>query len=447
MSERNSAPPRPAKVAIASMIGTTIEWYDFFLFGTAATLIFNKQFFPSLSPLVGTLAAFATFGVAFVARPIGGIVFGHFGDRIGRKRMLVLSLILMGGATIAIGLLPTYAQIGVFAPILLVITRLLQGLAVGGEWGGAVLMAVEHAPPGKKALYGSAPQAGVPAGLILSLSAFLLVQQLPEEDILAWGWRLPFLASVVLLGVGVYIRRRIAESPDFEKAQKEDRHKGLPLFDLLRSAPRPLLVGILTQVGANVPFWVATVFMLSYGPDEIGVSRGTIMGGLLIACLVDLAAMPICSVLADRYGRRNLLLAGAVYMGLAAFPFFALFNTGTFLGVTAAMVLIIGIGHAVTYAAVAAFLAELFETRYRYTGVSLAYQLGGIISSGPTPFVAAALFAAFGTSSVIALLIAGATVVTIIGLLFTPRSVAAVRSHTDTSVASEAPAEKTPDRV
>lgn len=423
---------RPAKVAFASFIGTAIEWYDFFLFGTAAALVFNSQFFPTLSPAAGTLAAFATFGAAFVARPLGGIVFGHFGDRIGRKRMLVVSLMVMGLSTVAIGLLPTYEQIGVFAPTLLVLARLAQGFAVGGEWGGAVLMAVEHAPPGRRAFYGSWPQAGVPAGLVLSAGAFLLVGQLPEEQFQAWGWRLPFLASIVLVAVGLYIRLQVMESPDFRKVRRSRTVSAFPLLDVLREGKRPLLIGMCTQAAANIPFYMAAVFVLSYGPQQLGISRDVILLSLIAACVLDMVTVPLVAVLADRFSGRTVLLAGAAYMAAIAFPFFWLFDTGSPWLIFLAMVLVVTIGHAVTYSAIASFLAELFPARFRYTGASVAYQVGGMITSGPAPFIAAALLAAAGSSWVISAYIVAGCAVTFLALL-TVKTAKSVNSTSEES--------------
>ncbi|MEU0507669.1 MFS transporter [Amycolatopsis sp. NPDC006125] len=421
VEQQQAARVNPARVAFASFVGTAIEWYDFFLFGSAATLVFNTQFFPTLSPLAGTLAAFATFGVAFVARPLGGIVFGHFGDRLGRKRMLILSLLLMGGGTVAIGVLPTYAQIGLAAPLLLVLVRLVQGFAVGGEWGGAVLMAVEHAPPRRRAFYGSWPQAGVPAGLVLSAAAFLAVQQLPKDQLLSWGWRLPFLASAVLIAVGFYVRSRLSESPEFEQVSQAREVSKFPLKDTLRRSLRSVLVGLFAQAASNIPFYVVTVFVLSYGPGEVGISRSTVLTCLIVASLLDIAAVPLVAVLADRIGRRNVLLAGAVYSALAAFPFFWLIDSGAPAAVLIAMFLFACLGHALSYSAMAGFLAELFDAEHRYTGVSVAYQVGGLITSGPAPFIAAALFAGFGGSWVISLYIVLACAITFTALLFTPR--------------------------
>lgn len=409
---------RPAKVAFASFVGTAIEWYDFFIFGTAAALVFGTAFFPTLSPLSGTLAAFATFGVAFLARPLGAIVFGHFGDRIGRKKMLVFSLVLMGSATVLIGLIPTYDQIGVAAPVLLVIARLLQGFAVGGEWGGAVLMAVEHAPPKRRAFYGSFPQAGVPAGLVLATTAFLLVERLPEEQMMAWGWRIPFLASAGLLIVGMYVRFKIAESPEFENVRRNDRIAERPIVNVLRYHKRPFGVGVLTQSASLVPFYLVTVFVLSYGPNELGLSRQTILLSLLVACILDIFTVPYASSIADRIGPRKMLIYGSMYMAVIAYPFFWLLQTGSGWGVLLAMILIVTIGHAVTYSAVAAYVASLFPADVRYTGASVAYQGGGVVFSAPAPFIATALASATQGQWALAVYIAAACVVTILVLSF-----------------------------
>lgn len=407
---------RPAKVAFASFVGTAIEWYDFFIFGTAAALVFGVAFFPSLSPLSGTLAAFATFGVAFISRPAGAIVFGHFGDRIGRKKMLVLSLVLMGSATVMIGLIPTYDQIGVAAPVLLVAARLVQGFAVGGEWGGAVLMAVEHAPAKKRAFYGSFPQAGVPAGLVLASLAFLLVERLPEDQLLAWGWRIPFLASAVLVAVGLYVRFKLAESPEFEDVRRNKRVADFPIVNVLRHKRRALAVGILTQATSLVPFYLVTVFVLSYGPKELGLSRQTILLSLLVACVFDIFSVPFASMVADRIGPRRMLIYGSVYMAAIAYPFFWLLTTGNGWAVLLAMILIITVGHAVTYSAVAAYVSSLFPADVRYTGASVAYQFGGVVFSAPAPFIAVALSSAIEGQWALAAYVAAACAITFLVL-------------------------------
>jgi metabolite-proton symporter len=407
---------KPAKVAFASFVGTAIEWYDFFIFGTAAALVFGVAFFPSLSPLSGTLAAFATFGVAFFSRPAGAIVFGHFGDRIGRKKMLVFSLVLMGSATVMIGLIPTYDQIGVAAPVLLVVARLVQGFAVGGEWGGAVLMAVEHAPAHRRAFYGSFPQAGVPAGLVLATLAFLLIERLPEEQMMAWGWRIPFLASAGLVAVGVYVRFKLAESPEFEDVRRNKKIADFPILKVLRHEKRALGVGILTQATSLVPFYVVTVFVLSYGPKELGLSRQTILLSLLVACVFDVFSVPYASMVADRIGTRRMLIYGSVYMAAIAYPFFWLLQTGNGWAVLLAMILIITVGHAVTYSAVAAFVSSLFPADVRYTGASVAYQFGGVVFSAPAPFIAVAVSSATDGQWALAAYVAAACAVTFLVL-------------------------------
>jgi metabolite-proton symporter len=416
VDDTEAARTKPAKVAFASFVGTAIEWYDFFIFGTAAALVFGVAFFPSLSPLSGTLAAFATFGVAFISRPAGAIVFGHFGDRIGRKKMLVLSLVLMGSATVMIGFIPAYDQIGVAAPVLLVVARLVQGFAVGGEWGGAVLMAVEHAPAKKRAFYGSFPQAGVPAGLVLATLAFLLVERLPEDQMMLWGWRIPFLASAGLVAVGVYVRFKVAESPEFEEVRRNKKLAEFPILNVLRREKRGLGVGILTQATSLVPFYLVTVFVLSYGPKELGLSRQTILLSLLVACVFDILTVPYVSMVADRIGPRIMLIYGSVYMAAIAYPFFWLLKTGNGWAVLLAMILIITIGHAVTYSAVAAYVSSLFPADVRYTGASVAYQLGGVVFSAPAPFIAVALSSATDGQWALGVYVAAACAVTFVVL-------------------------------
>ena len=298
-------------VAVASMIGTTIEWYDFFLYGTAAALIFNRLFFPTFDPLVGTLASFGTYTVGFVARPIGGIVIGHYGDRIGRKSMLVLTLLIMGVATFGIGLLPTYAQVGPWAAVSLVVLRLAQGFAVGGEWGGAVLMAVEHAPAGRRGFYGSWPQLGVPAGLLLSTAVFAQFARLPEDQFLSWGWRVPFLLSLLLVGVGLIIRLQIQETPAFTRLKAAQTEARRPIIELLRSQRKEVLLAMGARLAENGAFYIYTVFVLVYGTQKVGLDRQTVLNGVLIAAACALVAIPVCGALSDRLGRRPVYLFGA----------------------------------------------------------------------------------------------------------------------------------------
>lgn len=411
----------PAKVAFASFVGTAVEWYDYFLFGTAAVLIFNHQFFPDLDPLAATLASLSTFAVAFVARPLGGIVFGHFGDRASRKTMLVWSLLGMGTATFAIGLLPNYATIGVWAPIFLVLLRVIQGIAVGGEWGGAVLMALEHAPQHKKSFYASWPQAGVPAGVVLSSLAFYLVQLLPEDQLHAWGWRLPFLFSAVLIIVGMIIRLKITESPEFENMKAQRKESKIPLVEMLRTAKRPLLIGTFALAGSNTLFYVATVYLLSYGTDAIELDRGTILLAISVGATVDIFAIPTVAILADMYGRRTMMIIGSIVTIVAAFPIFWLFNLGTTWGLYAALILALPIAHSFVYATVSGFIATLYNPEVRFTGSSMSYQLGGIVASAPAPILSTMLFAEFGTFAAVAWYLILANIIALVAVLFAPR--------------------------
>ena len=378
-------------VAVASMIGTTIEWYDFFLYGTAAALIFNRLFFPTFDPLVGTLASFGTYTVGFVARPIGGIVIGHYGDRIGRKSMLVLTLLIMGVATFGIGLLPTYAQVGPWAAVSLVVLRLAQGFAVGGEWGGAVLMAVEHAPADRRGFYGSWPQLGVPAGLLLSTAVFAQFARLPEDQFLSWGWRVPFLLSLLLVGVGLIIRLQIQETPAFTRLKAAQTEARRPIIELLRSQRKEVLLAMGARLAENGAFYIYTVFVLVYGTQKVGLDRQTVLNGVLIAAACALVAIPVCGALSDRLGRRPVYLFGASVTALFAYPLFWLLDTGSTILVWLALVVALVFAHSPMYGPQAAFLAELFGTRVRYSGASLGSQFSSVIAGGLSPFIATAL--------------------------------------------------------
>src|SRR5262249_11476766 len=305
-----------------------IEWYDFFLYGTAAALVFNRLFFPALDPLAATMASFATYAVGFFARPLGGVVFGHYGDKIGRKSMLVTTLMMMGLSTFLIGLLPTYDQVGVLAPVALAVLRFVQGLGVGGEWGGAVLLAAEHGHHGRRGFYASSAQAGVPAGLLLANAAFAAASALPQEQFLSWGWRLPFLAGVVLLGMGLFIRLHILETPLFAAAQARRVTSARPLVELVRTYPRNLLLAMGARFAENACFYVFTVFIYVYASEPRGFARDTLLAGVLLASALQLVAIPAFAALSDRLGRRPVYLAGALFLGLFAFPFFWLVDSG-----------------------------------------------------------------------------------------------------------------------
>lgn len=379
---------------LASMAGTTIEWYDFFLYGTAAALVFNKLFFPALDPITGVLAAFATYAVGFIGRPLGGIIFGHFGDRIGRKSMLMMTLMMMGIPTIAIGLIPTYEQIGYWAAVILVLMRFLQGMAVGGEWGGAVLMAVEHAPEGRKGFYGSLPQTGVGAGLVLSSLAMGAVAALPEEQMMSWGWRLPFLASVVLLGVGWLIRVKVAESPDFEKLKEQKREVRVPLFEVVRKYPRATLTIIGARMAENAWFYMAVTFALAYAANQLKIPRAEVLHAITAGAAISLLTMPFCGWLSDKVGQKRLYFAGLLLLCAFVYPFFSMLGTREPLLVWWAMVLAVGVVFPILYAPESLLFARQFPAEIRYSGISLAVQVAGVLGGGFAPMIATSLLGA-----------------------------------------------------
>ncbi|UPK01330.1 MFS transporter [Bradyrhizobium sp. 170] len=381
---------------LASMMGTTIEWYDFFLYGTAAALIFNKIFFPSFDPVAGTLAAFATYSVGFFARPLGGIVFGHFGDRIGRKSMLLITLFLMGVPTMAIGLIPSYESIGYWAAVLLVTMRFLQGVAVGGEWGGAVLMAVEHAPEGKKGLFGSLPQAGVAPGLILSSLAMSMVATLPEKDMLSWGWRLPFLASVVLLAVGWFIRVKVAESPDFERVKEKGEHVEVPIAEVCRNHPREVLLAIGARFAEVTWFYTVTSFSLAYAVGTLGIPRTVILDATIWGATAALFTMPLLGLLGDRIGPKSVFMIGTVGIMIAAPIFFSFLGSREAFWVNVAMIMAIGLVYGCLYGPEGSLFSSQFPPKVRYTGISLAVRVSGALGGGLAPIVATWLLARNG---------------------------------------------------
>jgi MHS family shikimate/dehydroshikimate transporter-like MFS transporter len=404
------------QVIAASFIGTTIEWYDFFLYGSAAALVFGQLFFPYSDPLVGTLASFGIYGVGFLARPVGGIIFGHYGDRVGRKTMLIISLMMMGIATFLIGLLPTAYTIGIWAPILLVVLRTIQGLGVGGEWGGAVLLAVEHSPEGRRGYYGSWPQMGVPAGLLLANAVLLpLSWWLPQEQFLSWGWRVPFLASVILIAVGLFVRLKIMESPAFRQVQESHTEAEMPIVDVVRYYPKNVLLAMGMRIAENGIFYVLTVFVLDYATRELGLSRETALLGVVIAAAVSLFTTPAFGMLSDRVGRRPVYMFGAVFSLIFSFPFFWLLDTKTSVLIWLAISLGLWLGHDPMYGPQAAYFSELFGTRLRYSGASLGYQLASIVGGGISPLIATSLLALGGGHWwLIALYMAGLSLITIV---------------------------------
>ena len=386
------------RVAAASLVGTTIEWYDFFIYASAAGLVFSKLFFPGVDPASGLLLSFATIGVSFVARPIGGVVAGHLGDRLGRKGMLVATLLLMGLATVGVGLLPTYAAIGTAAPVLLVVLRLVQGLSAGGEWGGAALMAVEHAPPGRRGFFGTYPQVGVPIGLILANLVFLVTSlSTSREQFLSWGWRIPFLLSIVLVGVGFFVRARVEESPVFEALRANRVRRSAPMVEVLRRHPRAVLVAIGLFVANNMIGYLLIAFITSYGTRTLGVSSTTMLAVGIVGAVVWGVAIVSGGVWSDRVGRRPVYLWGTIGLLVWSFPFFLLLDTAS-LPLMLLAVIGLGIGLGLTYGPQAAAYAELLPAPIRYSGASFAYSVGAVIGGGFAPLVAQALIGATGTS-------------------------------------------------
>jgi metabolite-proton symporter len=425
VTDKNAGKPGTSivRVVAASMAGTTVEWYDFFLYGVAAALVFNTVFFPALGEAAGTVAAFATFAIGFVARPLGGLVFGHYGDKLGRKKLLVISLLMMGLSTFAIGLLPSAATIGVAAPILLVVLRLVQGFALGGEWGGAVLIVSEHGDPARRGYWASWPQAGVPLGQLLANALlFLLAAVQTEEDFASWGWRIPFLLSAVLVLIGLYIRLSVEESPLFKAAQVKAAEiaatgakASMPIIEVFRRYPREVFTAMGARFAENVSYYIFTIVITSYMSQRLDVSSSFVLGAVMIGAAVHLATVPIWGALSDRYGRKPIYLLGAAGVGVWAFVFIALIDTANF-GLTVLAVIGGLVFHGAMYGPQAAFLSELFGTKVRYSGVSVGYQLASVVAGGIAPTVAVALYTAFDSGYAVAVYVALTAVVTIVAV-------------------------------
>jgi metabolite-proton symporter len=407
-------------VVASSLVGTTVEWYDFFLYGTAAGIVFPKLFFPSSEPAVGTLLAFATFAVGFVARPVGGLIFGHIGDRIGRKNTLVATMLIMGVATFLIGVIPTYAAIGMTAPILLVALRVAQGIAVGGEWGGAVLMAVEYAPRGKRGFYGSMPQIGLAIGLALGTGVFALVGfVLPDSAFFSWGWRIAFMLSAILVGVGLYIRLKVMETPAFRKLEKTEAKATVPAVQMINDplSRRHLLLGMGSRWAEGLAFNMWAVFTISYGTGTLHLGKQPILLAVMAAAVTMIFFIPVFGRLADHFDRRHLYTAGIVLLAIAAYPALALLGTGNTVVIVVTIVVVLGVIYPIVYAPEASLFAELFPTRVRYTGISVVYQLSGIVASGLTPLILAYLLRSAGGG--VALIIGYVVAVSVISAVST----------------------------
>ena len=414
------------RAVAASTVGTTIEWYDFFLYNTAAALVFAKLFFPKSDPTAGLLSAFAIQFVGFAARPLGAFIFGHFGDRVGRKATLIVTLLTMGLASGLIGVLPTYAQVGLLGAGLLTLLRLLQGIAVGGEWGGSVLMSMEWGQGRRRGWLTSWPQWGVPAGLVLGNGALLILNStLSESAFLSWGWRVPFLLSLVLVAVGLYIRLGVLETPLFARILEERRVETAPSLQVLIQQPREIVLGALVRVSEQAPFYIFTAFVLTYVVGTLKLTRGFALNGVLLAAVLSLFSIPFFGWLSDVVGRKRVYLAGVIVTGLWAFPYFWLLNSKASLLVLLAIVLSL-IPHDMQYGPQAAFIAENFTGRLRYSGASIGYQLASIVAGGPAPLIAVALLAAYHTYVPIALYIVACAVISLIATVLMPD-----RSRTD----------------
>jgi metabolite-proton symporter len=413
------------KVVFASLIGTAVEWYDFFLYGSAAALVFATLFFPESDPVTGTLLAFGTYAVGFAARPLGGIVFGHFGDRVGRKKMLVVALMMMGVATFAIGLLPTYATIGVAAPILLLACRLAQGFAIGGEWGGAVLMAAEHGDPERRGFWSSWPQAGVPLGNLLATGVlFLLAAVQSDDDFEAWGWRIPFLLSAILVIIGLYVRLQLEESPVYQEAKaeiagKKDAASHMPFFEVIRTYPKEVLIAMGMRMSENISYYIFTVISITYVTTYLEADRDLILKMLLIGAAVQFFMIPAIGALSDKVGRRPLYLVGAVGVGAWTFAFFPMLDTLE--GGTILLAVLVGLlFHSLMYSPQAAFFSELFGTSVRYTGASVGYQLASIFAGALAPIIALELLGSVEekNTTAVGIYVLLASALTVIAVLF-----------------------------
>ncbi|TDD41626.1 MFS transporter [Saccharopolyspora elongata] len=408
------------RAVIASTVGTTIEWYDFFLYGTVAALVFPKIFFPGSSPSAGVLESFSTLFVGFAARPVGAAIFGHYGDRIGRKATLVTTLLLMGIATVLIGMLPGYATLGFAAPVLLVVLRIGQGIGVGGEWGGSVLMAMEWGSESRRGLMASLPHLGVPLGLLLSTAAVGVASAASGDAFETWGWRVPFLLSVVLIAIGLWVRMRVLESPDFAAVKRQQAVERQPVWAAIRKHPREILTSAFVRLAEQAPFYLFITFVLTYGTKHLEMPRGELLNATLVAAAVGLISVPLFGHLSDRFGRRLIYGIGIVCTGLYAFPYFALLDTRSS-GLVLLAIVVSLIVHDVMYGPQAALIAESFGTNIRYSGAGLGYQLASVIAGGPAPLIAAALLQSTGSSAGISWYIVFCSVISLIALLLMPR--------------------------
>jgi MHS family shikimate/dehydroshikimate transporter-like MFS transporter len=412
------APKNMGVIAFAGTFGTIIEWYDFLIYGTAAALVFNKLFFPTVDPLTGTLASLATYAVGFIARPVGGAMFGHFGDRIGRKSMLLLTMMIMGLGTFLVGLLPTYNSIGILAPVALVVLRFVQGLALGGEWGGASLMVLEHAPPGKRGLYGSFVQVGFSLGLVTSSGVFALVTLMPEATFLSWGWRIPFLISIVLVGVGAFVRARIPETPVFEELKANKAISPNPFFEAVFKNPRAFFVALGLKLSEVSWVYMLTVFVVGYATTKLGLPRKLLLNAVFWAAVVEVVTIPTFGWLTDRIGRRPFYFLGVAFTVLFAFPLFWMLDTKDPTLVTLAVIVGLNFGHGLMFAPESAYFPELFGARVRFTGASFGFQASAAIGGGFAPIIATWLAASLGGTAGVSVMLILLALVTLVAAFF-----------------------------
>jgi metabolite-proton symporter len=441
VSEPGTVRSQRRRAVVASTVGTAIEWYDFFLYGTAAALVFPQLFFPGQSTYVGVLASFGTQFVGFAARPIGAAIFGHFGDRVGRKSTLVMTLVLMGVSTFLIGLLPGYASIGFAAPLLLVLLRVVQGIGVGGEWGGSVLLSMEWGSKRRRGLMASWPQLGVPLGLLASTGMVKLMSSASGDGFESWGWRVPFLASIVLIGIGMYVRLRVLESPAFEEVKEEREVVRMPVLSVLREQPREVLTSAFVRLSEQAPFYLFITFVLTYGTEKVGLSKEALLNDTLIAAAVGLISVPLWGYLSDLIGRRLTYGIGIACVGAFAFPYFAMLNTGSSGLVLIAIVLSLFF-HDIQYGPQAALIAESFGANVRYSGAGLGYQLASVIAGGPAPLIAAAILEKTDSSIGISWYMVGCCVVAMAALLLMPRGKAEPGTTTSKAATSKAATSK-----
>jgi len=405
-------------VVFASVFGTIIEWYDFLIYGTAAALVFNKLFFPAFDPLVGTLAALAAYGVGFLGRPLGAVIFGHFGDRIGRKSTLIATMLTMGLATFAVGCLPGYETIGLAAPAMLVVLRILQGVGLGGEWGGAAVLVMEHGPTGKRGFFGSLVQTGFPIGLAVASLAFAAAARLPEAEFLSWGWRLPFLASIVLVGLGYYVRTRVAESPVFEQLKHVQQLSRRPVVEAVTRNTRSFLVSAGLKVSENAWVYILTVFIVLYATTFLKLPRQVILDAFLYAAIVEFITIPIFGYLSDRVGRRPLYFFGSLFTIAFVFPLFWLIDSKSVAIITATVIVALSFGHGTMFAPQAAYFPELFGARVRYSGASIGFQFAAALAGGFSPIIATAILGYSGSTTGISLYMMGLALITLIAACF-----------------------------